>query len=32
MRRIILRQEQKLMQYNKHKLRSLNVSEQEIAS
>jgi len=32
MRRIILRQEQKLMQYNKHKLRNLNVSEQEIAS
>ena len=30
--RIVLRQEQKLMQYDKHKLRNLNVSEQEIAS
>ncbi len=31
MRYIVLRQKQKLMQYGKHKLRSLNVSEQEIA-
>ena len=32
MRCIVLRQEQKLMQYDEHKLRSLDVSEQEIAS
>ncbi len=32
MRRIVLRQEQKLMQYGEHKLRNLSVSEQEIAS
>jgi len=32
MRRIVLRQEQKLMQYGEHELRSLNVSEQELAS
>ncbi len=31
MRCIILRQKQKLMQYDEHKLRSLSVSEQEIA-
>ena len=31
MRRIVLKQKQKLMQYDEHKLRSLSVSEQEIA-
>jgi len=32
MRCVVLRQKQKLMQYNKYKLRSLDISEQEIAS
>ncbi len=31
MRCVVLRQKQKLMQYGEHKLRSLNVNEQEIA-
>jgi len=31
MRCVVLRQKQKLMQYDEHKLRSLNMSEQEIA-
>jgi len=32
MRCVVLKQKQKLMQYSEHELRSLDVSEQEIAS
>ncbi len=31
MRCVVLRQKQKLMQYNEHKLRNLSVNKQEIA-
>jgi hypothetical protein len=32
MQYVVFRQKQKLIQYSKHKLKSLSISEQEIAS